>query len=90
MTTPEAIVQQVREMFDIVLEAHVMNMENGSGFTCSEAEAMHECMIAVGATATAEAFMIAHARTDDPGDFHAVVWGHNGYHDNQPIGWRRR
>lgn len=83
-----AVIGQCREMFDMVLEAHCMNMSNGAGFTCQEAEAMYACMIGVGALESAETFMAYHAETDDDdGDLHVPVYEHPTYPDSV-TGWR--
>lgn len=84
---------QVRTMFEEVCEAHVMNMDNGSGFTCSEAEAMFECMVGAGAVEAAKWFMIAHAGTDDDeGDQHEQVLTLSEFRpgDMEPTGWKYR
>lgn len=72
-----AIIETCREAFDTISSAlGDIQTVYEVGFTCSEAEALYEAMVAVGAADTAKSFMAQHATLDDPreGDLHRPIY----------------
>lgn len=85
-----AIIDTVRVAFETISEAlgDIQSVYE-VGFTCSEAEALYEAMVAVGATDQAEHFMTWHSTLDDPdeGDIHRPVYG--AEYPDFPVGFER-
>jgi len=61
------LLEALGRYLDLTYDAH---LDQATGFTCTEAQAYHDLLVAAGRPGHADQYLEAHAEGDEPGDTH--------------------